>query len=56
MICFYYYFIGRGCGATPLHRACYKGNIESSRLLIDAGAHLNVADRSMGDNRTRNHS
>lgn len=31
-------------GSTPLHKACYKGNVECVKLLLDSGANLLVKD------------
>jgi len=44
-----------GCGATPLHRAAYKGNYDVCEMLINAGAALNKRDESFGDLRTALH-
>lgn len=32
-------------GYTPLHEACERGNPDTARLLIDAGADVNARDR-----------
>ncbi|KAH9093214.1 hypothetical protein Ae201684P_008873 [Aphanomyces euteiches] len=56
------YLLSRGanpdctdCGATPLHRASYRGSTESVALLLKHGASVNMIDTSFGDNRTALH-
>ena len=34
-----------GSCSTPLHRACFKGNIDTVNLLLDSGADYKVKDR-----------
>lgn len=43
------------CGATPLHRAAFSGQLECVRLLVEAGANLNLPDTSFGDDNTALH-
>lgn len=43
------------CGATPLCRAAYAGNVEVCRLLLEAGAAASHPDASFGDRRTPLH-
>ncbi len=45
----------RACGATPLHRAAYRGSVASVRLLLADGADVNLPDTSFGDMRTALH-
>ncbi|CAM9633300.1 unnamed protein product [Phaeothamnion confervicola] len=45
------YVSGSGCGATPLHRACYSGATEAVRLLLAAGANVQAVDTSFHDGR-----
>ncbi|KAF0682749.1 Aste57867_25152 [Aphanomyces stellatus] len=43
------------CGATPLHRASFRGAYESVCLLVQHSANLNMIDTSFGDRRTALH-
>jgi hypothetical protein len=43
------------CGATPLHRAAFRGSYEAVRLLVEHNADLNKKDISFGDERTALH-
>jgi len=36
-------------GATPLHTAAWRGDLAMARLLIDAGAHINVLNDRSGE-------
>ncbi|EQC38580.1 hypothetical protein SDRG_04283 [Saprolegnia diclina VS20] len=45
----------RACGATPLHRAAFRGSVASVRLLLAHGADANLPDTSFGDLRTALH-
>jgi len=43
------------CGATPLHRAAYRGAFETCKLLVEHHADVNAQDTSFHDDRTPLH-